>query len=84
MDKFGAKYMEQSPFTQAQTFINATAARFELSRQILELVHQMMSQDSSTEEKMEAEKKKLREAYAAEGGGLHNACKFLESKPQLI
>ena len=47
--------MEQSPFTQAQTFINATAARFELSRQILELVHQMTSQESSAEEKIEAE-----------------------------
>jgi hypothetical protein len=47
--------MEQSPFIQAQTFINATAARFELSRQILELVNQMTSQDSSDEEKVEAE-----------------------------
>ena len=47
--------MEQSPFTQAQHFINATAARFELSRQILELVNQMTSQESSIEEKVEAE-----------------------------
>ena len=55
MDNFGEQYMEQSPFSQAQTFINATAARFELSRQILELVDQMTSQDSSAEEKIEAE-----------------------------
>ncbi|MBM75612.1 MAG: hypothetical protein CMK59_09440 [Proteobacteria bacterium] len=47
--------MDQSPFSQAETFINATAARFELSRQILELINQMTSQESSDEERVEAE-----------------------------
>ena len=47
--------MEESPFSQAETFINATAARFELSRQILELINQMTNQESSDEERVEAE-----------------------------
>ena len=47
--------MNCSPFEQAQVFVDATAARFELSRQILELVEQMTDPESSEEAIEEAE-----------------------------